>query len=219
MSSTSTNIVLEDPFPQVQQEVRTRVIELQRGLAIGGGSSRESQPISVQERKRQITHVEQDVNDLRMALDIARTEPERFRLTTEQLNERARFIDDMARSLQTLRHNITTNNQSTTRAPSSTNIELRNQEMMLQEQDEELDDLANAVERIGNLGRDMHEELQSQGQMLDDLGGRFDTTLSRMKAVRQRVENFMQQTGRSHFCTIVWLLVAFIATTILIVVT
>lgn len=218
MSSTSANIVLEDPFPQVQQEVRTRVIELQRGLAIGGDSSREPEPPSVQERRRQITQVEQDVNDLRMALDIARAEPERFRLTTEQLNERARFIEDMTRSLQTLRNNNNATNR-TTAAPSSTSIELRNQEMLLREQDEELDDLANAVERIGSLGRDMHEELQSQGQMLDDLGGRFDTTLSRMKAVRQRVENFMQQTGRSHFWTIVWLLLAFITTTILIVVT
>ena len=37
------------------------------------------------------------------------------------------------------------------------------------QQDEELDQLGQHVERLGGLGREIHGELESQSRMLDDL--------------------------------------------------
>ena len=40
---------------------------------------------------------------------------------------------------------------------------------LIRQQDEELDQLGQHVERLGGLGREIHGELESQSRMLDDL--------------------------------------------------
>lgn len=89
----------------------------------------------------------------------------------------------------------------------------------MEQQDGDLDDLAIAVERIGVMGRDMHQELAEQGQLLDHLGQEFDDTRSRMATVHQKLDKFIAETGPRQFCTIVGLFLTFIVLTFLLVVT
>lgn len=195
--------LLEDPFPAVQKEVSASFRELQ--------SIRSR--LSEAELNERLKVIEDDVSDLRRALDIAKQDPRRYNLSEEEIQRRSDFLNDISRHVQSFS------------SPSTNTVKdeyidghLQQQQLQLQTQDEHLDDLANAVQRIGVLGRDMHNELEQQGEMLDDLGGRFDTTMHRLKAIRQRVEVVMEQTGRRQFCTIVWLCITFLILTILIVI-
>lgn len=97
--------------------------------------------------------------------------------------------------------------------------EREQQELLIQQQDLELGELANAVERIGIMGRDMHEELDMQGDMLDGLGGDMGTARSRMGNVHKKLDKFIQETGPKQFWTIVILCITFVILTFLVVVT
>lgn len=54
------------------------------------------------------------------------------------------------------------------------------------QQDDELDQLGQHVERLGGLGREIHGELESQSRMLDELDEEVETTHHRC-AARHRI--------------------------------
>lgn len=214
----------EDPFPQVAYEVRT-------AYAILAGPSGDS--LSDEAFKQRVRTLEQDVTDLNTTIDIVREDPVRFGMTINELSQRASFISEMQMSLKNLR----TKRGISANWDEYQNIEHRSgqsgiqheddfvddeqltQTRLLERQDEDLDELASAVRRIGDLGRDMHVELEQQGELLDDLGGRFDGTIGRLKSIRDRIDVVMEQTGRRQFCTIVWLTLTFLILTLLVVLT
>lgn len=99
------------------------------------------------------------------------------------------------------------------------NGEREQQEMIVRKQDEDLEELSTAVERIGLLGQEMHNELNEHGEMLDDLEENFDRTRSRMGTVQNKLNKFIEETGRGQFCTIVGLVFLFITLTFLLVTT
>lgn len=215
----------EDPFPQVAHEVRTAYTML-------AGPSGDS--LSDEAFKQRVRMLEQDVTDLNTTIDIVREDPARFGMTVNELSQRASFISEMQMALKTLRtkrgvksanwgeyHNMESRSgqQGTQRGDNFVDDEQLTQTRLLERQDEDLDELASAVKRIGALGRDMHVELEQQGELLDDLGGRFDGTIGRLKSVRDRIDVVMEQTGRRQFCTIVWLTITFLVLTFLVVLT
>jgi hypothetical protein len=55
------------------------------------------------------------------------------------------------------------------------------------QQDAQLEDIEAAVTRLGRVGLTIHEELASQGQMLDELEEDVDTTHSRLRATQKKV--------------------------------
>jgi syntaxin of plants SYP6 len=55
------------------------------------------------------------------------------------------------------------------------------------QQDTQLEDIEAAVTRLGRVGLTIHEELASQGAMLDELGEDVDTTHSRLRATQKKV--------------------------------
>jgi hypothetical protein len=69
---------------------------------------------------------------------------------------------------------------------------------MRRQQDAHLEDIEAAVTRLGRVGLTIHEELSSQGQMLDELEEDVDTTHSRLRATQKKVR---QQGG-----TYIWML-------------
>jgi syntaxin of plants SYP6 len=97
--------------------------------------------------------------------------------------------------------------------------EMIEQDLLVREQDQGLDDLSAAVQRIGHMGKEMHNELQEHSVMLDGLESGFDDTTTRMGAVQRKLDEFANETSRGQFCTIVVLLFTFIFLTFLVVAT
>lgn len=94
--------------------------------------------------------------------------------------------------------------------------EIQVRERLVQEQDEGLEVLGGAVERIGAMGREIHRELNEHGEMMDELGEDMDLTNSRMASVQGKLNQFMSETTRKELCTILWLFIAFIILTVLV---
>jgi hypothetical protein len=55
------------------------------------------------------------------------------------------------------------------------------------QQDAHLEDIEAAVTRLGRVGLTIHEELATQGNMLDELDEDVDTTHSRLRATQKKV--------------------------------
>jgi len=61
-----------------------------------------------------------------------------------------------------------------------------------------------AVERIGNVGLSIHEELKAQRPMLDALGEEVDITSNRIKAAQAKIADVLRRSGGNcQICTIV----------------
>ena len=69
------------------------------------------------------------------------------------------------------------------------------QQILMTQQDQELDVLSHHVVRIGELGREMGQELDTHGQMLDELGGEMDGTQTRLAAAQKKVQYVLEKAG------------------------
>lgn len=204
----------EDPFPIVQQEVRAAWFAL----------SSDNRSLPSIERERRIQALELDLADLSEAIRIARQDRIRFDISEQELRSREAFVAEIRSNLNSLTGpsqllDNTRRNHHSSANDAFIGDEMRQQHLIMDQQDEQLDHLASAVERIGVMGRDMHIELEEQGEMLDDLGEEMHDTTSRMKRVRQNLDRFIEEAGPRQFCTIVSLSATFLLLTFLVVFT
>lgn len=219
----------EDPFVSVQKEVQGTwdaiALEFdQWNLRSSSGPSPSRDFI-----ENKLHTLEWDLQDLQEAVRVAKQNPSRFKLSPSQVSVRERFVSSMSLNVRKVRaalndggrDELLGKREEEARQANDSFIEdqTRQQEQILDEQDEDLGHLADAVERIGLMGHDMHQELAEQGQLLDELGGELEDTRSRMSKVRQKLDAFMAEAGPRQFCTIVWLCVTFLVLTILVVTT
>lgn len=203
-------VATEDPFPSVQQEVRTAWKSL----------SSVAQRLPSAELRKRVSALEADLKDLSDSVHVVKQNRSLFRISEEELASREKFISDMTRNIRNLKpRNQLDQDEAWQPNDPFMDHEQQQQELIMQNQDAQLGELASAVERIGVLGRDMHQELEEQGQILDEFGDEFDETTSRMRNVQQKLDRFIAETGPRQFCIIVVLSITFVILTVLVVLT
>ncbi|KAK9668773.1 hypothetical protein RND81_13G085800 [Saponaria officinalis] len=85
------------------------------------------------------------------------------------------------------------------------------QMLLIKQQDEDLDELCDSVQRIGHLGLNIHEELLAQDKIIEDLGTEMDSASNRLDFLQKKVEIVMKKAGaKGQIMMIVFLLVLFI---------
>lgn len=78
-------------------------------------------------------------------------------------------------------------------------------------QDEDLEAMGQQVERLGQVGLTIHEELTTQQHMLDDLEEDIDITNNRMRAAQKKIAEVIRKSGgKAQFLTIIGLLVVLV---------
>ncbi|XP_077232876.1 syntaxin-61-like [Tasmannia lanceolata] len=91
------------------------------------------------------------------------------------------------------------------------------QMLLIKQQDEELDELSASVERIGDVGLTIHEELLGQEKILDELGLEMDSTSNRLDFVQKKVALVMKKAGaKGQLMMIVGLVILFIVLFVLV---
>ena len=76
------------------------------------------------------------------------------------------------------------------------------------QQDTELDELGQHVQRIGQVGLQIHDELEAQGTMLDDLHEDVEGTQTRLQQAQKKMAHVLKKAGlRGQLCIIVFLIV------------
>jgi hypothetical protein len=78
----------------------------------------------------------------------------------------------------------------------------QHREAVIDNQDQELGVLGNALDRLGAMSKVINEELKTQGKELDALGGDMDQTSSKMKQAEDIMKKMLKQKDRGKFCAI-----------------
>ena len=95
--------------------------------------------------------------------------------------------------------------------------EFGKQQQMVRQQDKRLGDMIIQVERIGQMGEMIGDELDDQADMLDDLDTDVDRAKDGMDLLNERMEKLIEQSGGFRwFCIIVSLVAVIIFLVILI---
>ena len=85
--------------------------------------------------------------------------------------------------------------------------EMERQALITRQQDHQLDEIEMAVGRIGQMGRTIGEELESQQRILNALDEDMDTTQTRLKATIKKINDIIRKSGGcSQLCVILVLL-------------
>ena len=81
------------------------------------------------------------------------------------------------------------------------------QAQIMRRQDDELEALGQSVKVLGNMGREMGNELEKQNRMLEDLETDVDKTDSRVKSHTRRVEELIKKNKNKCLNTTIVILV------------
>ncbi|KAL0381355.1 UNVERIFIED_CONTAM: syntaxin [Sesamum angustifolium] len=92
--------------------------------------------------------------------------------------------------------------------------------LLIRQQDEELDELSASVQRIGDVGLTIHEELLAQEKIIDELGTEMEGTSNRLDFVQKKVAMVMKKAGaKGQLMMILFLLALFIVLFVLVFLT
>jgi len=159
---------------------------------------------------REVHEIQDDVEGLRYmiqevtrSIDTAARNPSRFKLTDAEIQDRRQWIDSVNTRIETLSsqvwHMMNTHGGSSVvvHSPHDDFVEgeMSQQEHLIARQDQELDVLGEHVLRIGELGRDMGQELDAQGQLLEDFGYEMQGTQTRLAAAQRKVQYVLDRAG------------------------
>ncbi|CAI9302505.1 unnamed protein product [Lactuca saligna] len=91
------------------------------------------------------------------------------------------------------------------------------QMLLVRQQDEELDELSESVQRIGSVGLTIHDELHAQEKLLEELGSEMDSTSNRLDFVQKKVAVVMKKaSAKGQMMMILFLIVLFIVLFVLV---
>lgn len=85
-------------------------------------------------------------------------------------------------------------------------------------QDEDLDALGAHVTRIGQVGLQIHEELDQQSGMLDELETDIEGTSTRLQAAQKKIDHMLRKAGlKGQFCIIIFLIAVLVVLLVLVI--
>lgn len=186
-------------------------------------------------------NIEWQVDELDKATGVAEKDPARFSVDAAEIDQRKKWTSSIRNQIRPLAgkvqgapvRNIGTtpanrrelmrfNEQSqptTTRTDHDSYIatESDRQELLLREQDEDLEDLSAGLGHIGHMGLEIHEELSSQGRLMDKFSDDMDGTATRLDFVQKKLATVMKKAGwKGQVMIIVFLVVLLLVLTFLV---
>lgn len=147
------------------------------------------------------------IDEIDRSIDAAEKNPKRFLLTQAEISDRRKWLMKSRRQIEAIINgNLPSKKQHLGVEEKLANAvedenndfiqsEGERQQLLMAQQDQELDVLNQHVVRIGELGREMGQELDSQGQLLDDLGEEMEGTQTRLAAAQRKVQYVLDKAG------------------------
>lgn len=154
------------------------------------------------------------LQEIERSIEAAERNPSRFKLRTKEVQDRKSWmlgvrkkVDDIVAAVQTSSRNRSAMEISSISASEKLSSavrgendrfitsEMAQQEVIMARQDQDLDQLSQHVVRIGELGREMGQELDAQGQILDEFGYELEGTQTRLAAAQRKVQYVLDRAG------------------------
>ncbi|PRW60333.1 Syntaxin-61 [Chlorella sorokiniana] len=152
------------------------------------------------------------ITEIDKSIDAAERNPQRFNLSQQELSDRRKWVMSTRRQIDSLRSGLSAGSAAAAAAADGSaagrlaaavhdenerfiRSEGDRQQLLMQRQDEDLDQLSHHVVRIGELGKEMGQELHLQGQLLDELDTEIEGTSTRIQAAQKKIEYVLQKAG------------------------
>ncbi|XP_054865996.1 syntaxin-10 isoform X1 [Amphiprion ocellaris] len=220
---------IEDPFFVVKGEVQ-KALSRARGLfdrweellQDGTQVSRDELDWSANELRNCLRAIDWDLEDLSETISIVESNPGKFRLGDNELQERRDFVERTRKSVQEMKDQLSSpsavaqaekkNRQAllaSTGQDRSTGLEAHlvsansryiqeqqeQQQLIMQEQDEQLELVSGSIRVLKDMSGRIGDELDEQAVMLGDFGDEMDQTSSRMDSVLKKLEKVSHMTS------------------------
>ncbi|CAM6127636.1 unnamed protein product [Calypogeia fissa] len=235
-----------DPFYLVKEEIQDSVNKLQATFArweqLPTSSIQDFLDLS-KELSTGCETIEWQVDELDRAIAVAERDPARFSIDVAEIERRKKWTSSTHNQIFTIRKALqnsadvsagrsqqpgnrrefsrlpddTTTKRAAPRENESFNYESDRQALMMREQDDDLDDLSDAVGRIAEVGLVIHTELSSQDTLIDELDKDMDHTSNRLDFVQKRIAAVLKKASwKAQACTILTLVGLLIVLTYLV---
>lgn len=195
------------------------------GSTSGGGGGGSSMLAGARlELRSMVESAVWQVDELSRAVDVSEKDPSRFRLDAKEVRKRREWVENAKQKLIKVKRELDTDAPASGArrgAPTGTfaldddydgggavdyDAEEANQQLLMKEQDDELEDISTSLQRIGQYGLQIGEELQNQEYMLNELDEDMNTTQARLNAVQKKMAQvFKKARSNSQLCMIVFL--------------
>ena len=220
---------MEDPFEIVKEDVEKSIAQLrQLHQHLKNTPSHQTQQPGhrwkLEELEQQCRTIEWDLQDLQETVAIAEKNPQKFKLTQQQMEGRRLFLHQTENELASIREfikqqqgvggNQADNNQKrpnhagTPAASGATSGGKRyeteespthplgmQQELIMRDQDQQLDQVYHTVVNMKNIAKEMGQELESQEVLIDNMSQKVDGTNDRLRAAQNRIKQILQAEG------------------------
>ncbi|XP_065191186.1 syntaxin-6-like [Sycon ciliatum] len=222
---------LEDPYFVVRNEVQGALGESQQSYRrwqelYANKTTQGGQEYEWLKNKllNSLKSIDWDLEDLSETISVVESNPAKFRLTEQEINERKNFIYSSKDAVKKIKDHIgsaevRTQEETVSRdklvgavqpktkgkyAKLDNELESANsqfiadqqqqQQMEVAAQDVQLEMVGQSMKVLKNMGQEMNSELQVQNQMLDEFVGEVDQTQSRLDWTLLRLEKVMRLT-------------------------
>ncbi|XP_030638147.1 syntaxin-10 [Chanos chanos] len=228
---------LEDPFFVVKGEVQKALTRAQglferweELLQDGTPVSRDELEWSTNELRNCLRAIDWDLEDLNETISIVESNPGKFRLGENELQERKTFVQRTQQSVQEMKDQLSSpsavaqaekkNRQALIGATGTDRYagldphlvsansryiqeQQEQQQLIMQEQDEHLELVSGSIRVLKDMSSRIGDELDEQAVMLGEFGDEMDHTSSRMDSVLKKMEKVSHMTSsRRQWCAI-----------------
>jgi len=205
----------QDPFYLVKDDIQSSLDKASasfirwQNASKGGAERRRLQP----EIEEECKSIAWQVDEMEKAVDVAEKNMTRFGLTTQEIRSRRSWVHDTRKTVEGMLTSIETAKQIASKMTHPTTpggklssamqqdneryigTEQEQQQMVMRRQDEDLDEIGNAAQRLGHMGLQIHDELQTQNVMLEQLDEDVEQTTSRLAAAQKKINTVLQKAG------------------------
>ncbi|KAF4674200.1 hypothetical protein FOL47_009606 [Perkinsus chesapeaki] len=225
-----------DPFYVARDEVQSSVDEMTRCFqkwqakqSNGGNLARSSSFAELQDKLKDDTHsLTADLRDVDASIRAVEKHPERFpHCSSSELTSRREWAARMRQQVRTVKNAISSEaarsrlskdremlqmeEGEARRAVSEENSKLigtnrQVQQQLVQEQDEQLDDLARVTHRLGEAAQAINVELYDQQRMLSELDENIDRQQEQMNFVMGGLSRLLKTSDHKQLCTVIALM-------------
>ncbi|KAI3762506.1 hypothetical protein L1987_52936 [Smallanthus sonchifolius] len=233
----------QDPFYIVKEEIQESIDTLQatfhqwEHIPVASGE----QTRLTKELLSNCESIEWQVDELEKAISVASRDPTSYGINQAELDRRVKWTRTARTQVGNVKKSVIGTGYSTSSGMREELMRLPNtrhqdrashyveddddfitsesdrQMLLIRQQDEELDELSASVERIGSVGLTIHDELQAQERIIDDLGSEMDSTSNRLDFVQKKVAVVMKKaSAKGQMMMILFLIVLFIVLFVLV---
>ncbi|MCO5564249.1 hypothetical protein L7F22_017907 [Adiantum nelumboides] len=222
----------QDPFYLVKEEVQGLVNSVQKSFKkweqLLPGSL--EGPQLGKDIVTDCASIDWQVDELDKAIAVAERDPARYGLDSTEIAQRKRWtgltrnqigaikktVQDAQRNgparVEMMRMPLNASSQKVNLATSHDEdvyaSESDRQALLMKEQDQDLDELSASVERLGDVGLTIHDELISQDRIIGDIDREMDNTTNRLDFVQKKVAHVIKRAGaRGQIMMIIFLVI------------